>query len=153
MPKMPQPADLVLVVRQPWAWAIFNAGKNIECRLWRPSYRGRIWLLAGRSIEPPDESWNKIVTALHLNILPFGDMLRGYIVGSVTIGDCVTRTELNSNERVWADNHEWFWRLQEPEVLETPIKCKGFLGLFRFSSGMAKRERKPAAKKFSGDQG
>lgn len=26
----------VLTVRQPWAWAIFHAGKNVENRTWQP---------------------------------------------------------------------------------------------------------------------
>ena len=31
---------LALSIRQPWAWAIINAGKDIEYRQWRTSHRG-----------------------------------------------------------------------------------------------------------------
>lgn len=36
-----------LSIRQPWAWAICNAGKTIENRAWRScKYRGPVWIHA-----------------------------------------------------------------------------------------------------------
>jgi hypothetical protein len=37
----------ILTVRQPWASAIFHAGKDIENRVWPTDYRGRLWIHAG----------------------------------------------------------------------------------------------------------
>ena len=36
-------------VRQPWAWAIVHAGKDIENRTWATSYRGPILIHAGKA--------------------------------------------------------------------------------------------------------
>jgi hypothetical protein len=36
-----------ITVRQPWAWAIINAGKDIENRTWNTNFRGRVAIRAG----------------------------------------------------------------------------------------------------------
>jgi hypothetical protein len=38
-----------LTIRQPWAWAIIYAGKNIENRSWNTKLRGTIAIHAGFS--------------------------------------------------------------------------------------------------------
>jgi hypothetical protein len=30
-----------LTIHQPWAWATINAGKDVENRRWKTTYRGR----------------------------------------------------------------------------------------------------------------
>lgn len=37
-----------LSVKQPWAWAIIHAGKDIEKRTWRTDYRGPLLIHAGK---------------------------------------------------------------------------------------------------------
>ena len=36
-----------LSIRQPWAWAILHAGKDIENRSWRTAFRGEVLIHAG----------------------------------------------------------------------------------------------------------
>lgn len=84
---------IALSIRQPWAWLIVHAGKDIENRTWPTRFRGRflvhaskgmthaeyeaacdhLWLHGGPAIEPPD----------------FHALERGGIVGSVELVDCV----------------------------------------------------------------
>jgi hypothetical protein len=64
---------LALSVRQPWAWALFYAGKDLENRDWRPTNPGlkqRGWIGPGLQ-----------------------DLPRGGIVGSVVIVDLVTKSD------------------------------------------------------------
>lgn len=40
-----------LSIKQPWAWAILNAGKDIENRSRSTSFRGRILIHTGKNID------------------------------------------------------------------------------------------------------
>lgn len=49
----PPPADLptmALSIRQPWAWAIINAGKDIENRDWPTKFRGPVCIHAAKGM-------------------------------------------------------------------------------------------------------
>ena len=61
-----------LSVRQPWAWAIAAAGKDVENRTWRTDYRG---LIAIHASARPDDSWQ----------LPGLDLIRAYQVGGSAV--------------------------------------------------------------------
>lgn len=39
----------IITIKQPWAWAIFHAGKDIENRKWIPSHRGPLGIHAAKS--------------------------------------------------------------------------------------------------------
>lgn len=43
--------ELALSIRQPWAWAILHAGKDIENRDWRTKFRGPICLHAAKGLK------------------------------------------------------------------------------------------------------
>jgi hypothetical protein len=120
---------LALTVRQPWAHAIMQGGKNIENRSWPTQFRGTIALHAGRSMEPNDVdafftflkerqllgSW---LTRDAVESLP-----RGVIVGLVDIVDCVR-----------ASNSAWFegpygFVLENPRSI-VPVPCRGAQKLF-----------------------
>jgi hypothetical protein len=92
---------VALSVRQPFAWAIFHAGMDVENRDWPTRFRGRVLIHATATVRQEDyiafqqacrtpEYW------LHQAIMQGGglprkeDLLRGGIVGEVEIADCVT---------------------------------------------------------------
>lgn len=132
-----------LSIRQPWAWLILHAGKDIENRSWRSGFRGRLLIHAGVSLDrdalrqfeagrspatgepfPPD-----ILEAIHRipwrgGVVERGpDLERGGIVGSVEIVDCVTRSD-----------SPWFFG-PVGFVLRNPVPvpfqpCRGQLGFF-----------------------
>lgn len=120
-----------LSIRQPWAWLILNAGKDIENRDWRTGYRGRILIHAGRGMTR-DEYLNGINTLAEAKLarpsitvtMPNPeDLQRGGIVGEVSIVNCVR-----------ASDSPWFFGefglvLKDPQPL--PFRqFKGRLGFF-----------------------
>lgn len=72
----------VLTVRQPWASAIFHAGKDVENRSWSTDYRGRLWIHSGLATgwAGPD-AW----ADAHGLWVPEEPLPRGVILGSVQL--------------------------------------------------------------------
>lgn len=113
-----------LSIRQPWAWLIIHAGKDIENRSRRTHLRGRIWVHASQGMTQ-DEYNEAFIIAAELGIeIPVRSALqRGGVIGTVEIVDCV-------------DDHSspWFFGpfgyvLRDPEpLLFQP--CRGHLNFF-----------------------
>lgn len=117
-----------LSIRQPWAWLILNAGKNIENRAWSTRLRGRILIHAAQGMTRDEHQAGQdtlIDTGNRTLELPgFTNLPRGGIVGSVEIVGCVR----------WS-NSPWFFGpwgfvLRNPRALAEPIPWKGQLGFF-----------------------
>lgn len=116
-----------LSIRQPWAWLILNAGKDIENRDWPTKLRGRILVHASKGMTHSGDyasAYGAAMVADPRILMPeFDDLERGGIVGSIEIVDCVT-----------ASDSPWFFGLygfvlRNPQVLPfTPYK--GQLGFF-----------------------
>lgn len=117
-------------IRQPWAWLIMHARKDIENREWPTKVRGRVLVHAskGMTIDEWSGAWEfakgsgASPKAMEQN-LTFHTIERGGIVGSVEIVDCVT-----------ASNSRWFvgtygFVLRDPQPL-TFRPIKGALGFF-----------------------
>ena len=51
-----------LSIRQPWAWMILNAGKDIENRSWQTDYRGRFLIHAAKGMT--QDEYEKLVVRL-----------------------------------------------------------------------------------------
>ena len=119
-----------LSIRQPWAWLIMNAGKDIENRVWQTPVRGRILVHAAKGMtrdefeDADDFAANITHNYDRIGKYPvFEDLERGGIVGSVEIVDCVR-----------ASDSPWFvgtfgFVLRDPRPL--PFRpLKGALGFF-----------------------
>ena len=93
---------LALSIRQPWAWLILNAGKDIENRDWPTNVRGRVLIHASKGMTV-DEYYNAADTAREVGrvrpyparlVMPPREQLeRGGIVGSVELVGCVAESE------------------------------------------------------------
>lgn len=114
-----------LSIRQPWAWLILNAGKDIENRDWHTHVRGRVLVHAAKGMTRAEYE-DAYDTAMHINpsiLFPDLPLQRGGIVGSVEIVDCVEKS-----------TSPWFFGrygfvLRNPKPLPfTP--WKGQLGFF-----------------------
>ena len=119
-----------LSIRQPWAWLIMNAGKDIENRVWRTPVRGRILVHAakGMTLDEWSDAWHFAIgsgagpKAMEMGLTAH-TVERGGIVGSVEIVDCVTTSA-----------SRWFvgpfgFVLRDPQPL--PFRpLKGALGFF-----------------------
>jgi ASCH domain len=126
----------VLTIRQPWASAIFVAGKNVENRTWRTHYRGRLWIHAARHASRREQDrW----TDEHGLWVPQEPLPRGAIIGAVELVDCV-----EDSESPWALAGHYHWLLCKPMLLERPVPRAGELGLrwIRPPRGGLKRVRR-----------
>lgn len=87
---------IALSIRQPWAWLILHAGKDIENRDWPTKYRGPLLIHAGKGMTR-DEYENGVLTLEeirpNLALPPFEELQRGGIVGSAVLVDCVRESD------------------------------------------------------------
>lgn len=118
---------LALSIRQPWAWLILNAGKDVENRKWATKVRGRVLIHAAKGMTRLE---HQIAVAScraaftpDFWIPPFDDLQRGGIVGEVEIVDCVTA----SRSPWFCGPHGFVLRNPKPLPFQT---CKGRLGFF-----------------------
>lgn len=93
MNDLPQKA---LSIRQPWAWAIINAGKDIENRSWPTKFRGPVCIHAAKG----DGTWSEWDEAVWFvegtmgHVPPLRSMItKGGIIGTAEIVDCVNAIE------------------------------------------------------------
>ncbi len=118
-----------LSIRQPWAWLILNAGKDIENRDWPTNFRGRVLIHASKTCTKAEYE-DAYDTAMVINpaiLFPTLESLqRGGIVGSVEVIDCVQQSE-----SPWFVGQHGFV-LRDPKVLPF-IPWKGRLGFFNVS--------------------
>lgn len=120
-----------LSVRQPWAWAIIHAGKDVENRLWRPShpgvrFRGPVCIHAARGMTQDEyEEARSFMGMFGTACPPAHKLLRGGIIGTVEIIDFVGQSE-----------SPWFMGpaglvLANPKPCEF-IPARGELGFFNW---------------------
>lgn len=118
---------LALSIRQPWAWLILNAGKDIENRNWSTRVRGRVLVHAAKGVTEGEYEYGvdaAIAYGCNLRQMPAWKAIeRGGIVGSVEIVDCVS-----DSDSPWFVGRYGFV-LRDPKPLPfTPLK--GRLGFF-----------------------
>lgn len=77
-------------IKQPWAWLILNAGKDIENREWSTVVRGPVLIHAGKSM---DEAGIRFCKQRGISLPPLSDLKLGGIVGKVEITGCVRQSK------------------------------------------------------------
>lgn len=107
----------VLTVRQPWAWAIFNAGKDVENRRYPTSLRGALGIHAGQVIDMPAIAE---LRAAGFDVPDPDDLPRGVIVGVTNVVDCV-----QDSESRWARPGRFHWLLDASTSLRTHVPHRG----------------------------
>lgn len=97
-----------LSVRQPWAWAIIHAGKDIENRTWKPGnpglrFRGDLAIHAARGMtqDEYEDACDSIEHLCGLRVPPAIELHRGGIIGVARLTDIV----LASTSRWFAGKH------------------------------------------------
>lgn len=121
--------ELAITIRQPWAWAIAHAGKDIENRTWATKYRGPICIHAGANKRRTD--YEDAAHFMHFNLDPqvvaplMCNADFGGIIATAKIVDCVQQSE-----------SPWFfgpYGFVLANVQPVPfLPCKGALGLFNW---------------------
>jgi hypothetical protein len=116
-----------LTVRQPWAWAIINAGKDIENRNWNTHFRGRVAIHAAKGMTRDEyERGCETIRSMkpRIKIPAYEALERGEIIGTVEIVDCV-----QDSHSPWFHG-EYGFVLSRPQKLPLPIACKGALSFW-----------------------
>ena len=117
---------LCLSIRQPWAWAILHAGKDVENRDWTTRVRGRVLVHASKGCtrdEWTDAAYSIARIANELAVPELKALDRGGIVGSIDIVNCV-----EDSASPWFVGKYGFV-LANPRPLPFTT-CKGQLGFF-----------------------
>jgi hypothetical protein len=118
-----------LTVRQPWAWAITHAGKNIENRDWRTHYRGPLIIHAAAAMHAAP-------LPRRLPCRPPDEHVRSALVGIVDLVDVVEE----SCSRWFEGRYGWVF--ENPRPFRRPIPCKGRLGLWSLSPSQLRAVRR-----------
>jgi hypothetical protein len=118
-----------LTLKQPWAWAVAHAGKDVENRTWKPpaSVIGqRIAIHAGKGWS---EAGGWALQALANGLFPpiESHIVFGAIIAVATIRGCVG-VEASCFNR-WIDG-PYGWLLTHVIALPKPIPCRGNQGLW-----------------------
>ena len=116
-----------ITCHQPWASAFFYmpSPKDIENRRWSTSYRGRLYIHAGRKADPDAPAWAKEI----------GSEPRGCIIGYVTLWRCVSpqeRRSMRPPKSKWAviGNDVYHWYVSQPVALTEPVITRGYQGIW-----------------------
>lgn len=134
LPPKSLPATVPAIsVQQPWAWAIMEAGKNIENRDWGTSYRGPLVVHA-----PSRKAkwWNDGVKALKrlgIEPPPAADLDFGAMIGLVDLVDCLPVGDPSLQGNRWAFGPMCLM-LENPRLFERPLAAKGAMGLWHVST-------------------
>lgn len=132
-----------LSIRQPWAWAILHAGKDVENRSRGTGYRGLVAIHASLRAEadvlfPTPHAIRKYLTAQRDKAPELE--VRGAVVAVARITDCHpgpvwnfshTRGTTRPLCSPWAVIDQHHWLLSGVRPLAEPVPCKGALGLWR----------------------
>lgn len=116
-----------ITLRQPHAWAVIYAGKDVENRTWTRPHRGLLVIHAGEKFERDAD-------------LPRGvrydedDIVRSAIIGVVDLVDI----KESSRSRWWYEGN-FAWILRDARPLAKPIPCKGALGLWDVPVDIARK--------------
>lgn len=135
-----------LSVRQPWAWAILHAGKDVENRTWAPSPKllqpgDRLAIHASKSFDVDGLRWiceHADELGLMLADIPIDP--KAYPVGCV-VGSVEFVGSINPDDLQTFNAGRWFfgpigWLVQNPAALSEPVPMKGRLGLFDAPDGI-----------------
>lgn len=125
---------VALSIRQPWAWLIIHAAKDIENRTWATRFRGRCLIHASKAMTRNEyteafDFYDEIETTGRVEIPSFDEVKRlcGGIVGAMLIGNCVRGSD-----------SPWFcgpWGFVIDSAMSLPFQpCRGALGFFDAST-------------------
>lgn len=138
-----------LSVRQPWAWAIIHRGKDVENRSAAAIRHGmtcrRIAIHASKGMTRDEyESAHNFMASLGIQCPRPDELLRGAIIGSVTVTDIVKESD-----------SPWFFG-PRGLVLADPKPClaipaSGMLGYFTWARGGTEAEPLPWMKAWPDD--
>lgn len=112
-----------LSIKQPWAWLIVNAYKDVENCSWRTKHRGSLLIHAGLDKSQFNDDEAEYIKAKYGVDIPT-ELELGGIVGLVDLVGC---SEAHASP--WFVKGNFAWELASPRRLAFK-PCTGALGLF-----------------------
>jgi hypothetical protein len=120
-----------LSIQQPWLWAITDIDKRIENRTWKPPQwiiGERIALHASKKDDPV--GYREIYEIA--GIIPPAELPKGAIVATAKVVGWLDDNGFGNGHLI---DDKWFfgpigWILADIKKLDTPILCRGSLGLW-----------------------
>jgi hypothetical protein len=110
----------MLTVRQPWAWALIHAGKDVENRGRYMAYRGLLVVHAGLSVDRDGEAFLR-----GMGIRPPAEAFEGgHITGTVQVTGCTS-----GSASPWAHPGAWHIQVTGPVAAVRRVKARGHLPL------------------------
>ncbi len=140
-------------VLEPWAYCIFNLGKDVENRSWHTHHRGPLVICSSARLEP---GWNQITYEYWKDyVMP--EEIRAKLPGRwidlkalLTPGMALGVVTVVSCQLVyaspWADLSQWNWVIKNPRPFANPFAVKGRLGLYDLPDNLV-MNGKPQTKK------
>lgn len=127
----------VLSLTEPFATLILKGKKCVETRSWKTKYRGELYIHASMTkMSKNDLELIELIKEDKLNY--------GYIVCKCKLVDCVYMSDEyiedmkknNYQEYICGDYKKgrYAWILEDVSPLKVPIKAKGQLGIWNYSS-------------------
>lgn len=132
----------VLTVKQPWAHLIIHGYKSasggiehklIENRPRRTTYRGELYIHAGKSFDTAALAYlgyfcpeAKIAVLRNLARI---NAERGQIIGRVQLDGCLSPDVKLARKNCWIEAGAWHWGLSKPEAV-VPFPARGQLGIW-----------------------
>ena len=133
------PVLKAVTVKNPWAWSILHAGKDVENRSQSINHRGTLYIhVAKRDDEAgyENETFQKARASApqafknHLK-------LQGYVLGTVKVVGCHYSTECKTADGYcseWARPGFYHWELRDPRPLTCPFPEIGKLGIWNLAA-------------------
>lgn len=121
-----------LTVKQPWAWAIIHAGKDVENRTRATSHRGPMAIHASKNcpLAYYETAAAEIERIAGKRPPPLEELPRGCVVGTVELVDCV-----RGDGSPWAQPAQVHWKMRAPRARRSkPVR--GALYLFEVNDRM-----------------
>jgi hypothetical protein len=137
-----------LTVKNPWAWAIINGGKDVENRSRPTKHRGQLYIHAGLAYaaeaeesQEMQEAWINAAQNLpaesgNMGPLRKSDLFLDYgkVIGTVDVIDCHAALDCFRMDRgycsSWAMEDHYHWVLGNPRPLGCPFPETGKLGIW-----------------------
>jgi len=125
-----------LSFKQPWPWAMFHAGKNLENRNWTPwdGYRGPVWIHASKFVSNGEyaRAADLIERVAGVRPPPLVDLPRSAFVGRFDVVDVLDNQSWNcvGDWSLGGEFGRWGWMVADAIEFKAPIPADGAHGLW-----------------------
>lgn len=145
-----------LSLRQPWLWAVFFAGKDVENRVWSTSHRGELFFHAasgctkreyesavlwmvnrGLARAPASLDMNNPGAANLPQVPELDDLPRGVLFGRVDLWDVITPGGATLHR--WHMPEQHGFRIRDAQALAESIPMKAWQRIFYLPDDIAAR--------------